>query len=301
MAEFDFVVDTTPMAETVSSVSNHVTATTAAVVAMQTAVIASEKASAKKICNNVDAGFHSLIRSQLSMKISVAYTEMQAKLALLLEYSKTLRKTRDRMESDFNRVKRQYSQIFKGLDKALANRISQLDKNAVAISGTRQKTILGMFEHHIPEVVVTSGEVDNTKQKIAVSRIKEKTAGSLDNLSGKVSENQLYRSLMDTMLDDSSTEKMTQEYIPVIYSSKQSSLVEDSYVLSLNFPDYLSEQAKNSISLNILNREDLFKDDKKSDFEKSTISDEFQSLISSSAVDRRVAEQMMRLFRQGGC
>lgn len=113
MAEFDFVVDTTPMAETVSSVSNHVTATTAAVVAMQTAVIASEKASAKKICNNVDAGFHSIIRSQLSMKISVAYTEMQAKLALLLEYSKTLRKTRDRMESDFNRVKRQYSQIFK--------------------------------------------------------------------------------------------------------------------------------------------------------------------------------------------
>lgn len=87
----------------------------------------------------------------------------------------------------------------------------------------------------------------------------------------------------------------------MIYSSKQSSLVEDSYVLSLNFPDYLSEQAKNSISLNILNREDLFKDDKKSDFEKSTISDEFQSLISSSAVDRRVAEQMMRLFRQGGC
>ena len=301
MAEFDFVVDTTPMAETVSSVSNHVTATTAAVVAMQTAVIASEKASAKKICNNVDAGFHSLIRSQLSMKISVAYTEMQAKLALLLEYSKTLRKTRDRMESDFNRVKRQYSQIFKGLDKALANRISQLDKNAVAISGTRQKTILGMFEHHIPEVIVTSVEVDNTKQKIAVSRIKEKTAGSLDNLAGKVSENQLYRSLMDTMLDDSSTEKTTQEYIPVIYSSKQSSLVEDSYVLSLNFPDYLSEQVKNSISLNILNREDLFKDDKKSDFEKSTISDEFQSLISSSAVDRRVAEQMMRLFRQGGC
>lgn len=48
MAEFDFVVDTTPMAETVSSVSNHVTATTAAVVAMQAAVIASEKASAKK-------------------------------------------------------------------------------------------------------------------------------------------------------------------------------------------------------------------------------------------------------------
>ncbi|MGN0699271.1 MAG: hypothetical protein ACI4JV_11040 [Ruminiclostridium sp.] len=301
MADFDFVVDTTPMAETVSSVSNHVTATTTAVVAMQAAVIASEKASANKICNNVDAGFHSLIRSQLSMKTSVAYTEMQAKLALLLEYSKTLRKTRDRMEADFNRVKRQYSQIFKGLDKALSNRISQLDKSAVAISNTREKTILGMFEHHVPEVVVTSGEVDYSKQKIAVSRIKEKTATSLNNLSGKVSENTAYRSLMDSMLEKTGTEKEKQEYIPVIYSSKQSSLVRDSYVLSLNFPDYLPEQAKNNISLNILNNGELFSSDDKNDYEKNAVSDEFQSLVSSSSLDPRVAQQMMALFQQGGC
>lgn len=301
MADFDFVVDTTPMAETVSSVSNHVTATTTAVVAMQTAVIASEKASANKICNNVDAGFHSLIRSQLSMKTSVAYTEMQAKLALLLEYSKTLRKTRDRMEADFNRVKRQYSQIFKGLDKALSNRISQLDKSAVAISDTREKTILGMFEHHVPEVVVTSGEVDYSKQKIAVSRIKEKTETSLNNLSGKVSENTAYRSLMDSMLEKTGTEKEKQEYIPVIYSSKQSSLVRDSYVLSLNFPDYLPEQAKNNISLNILNNGELFSSDDKNDYEKNAVSDEFQSLVSSSSLDPRVAQQMMALFQQGGC
>lgn len=51
------------------------------------------------------------------MKISVAYTEMQAKLALLLEYSKTLRKTRDRMESDFNRVKDSIPRFSKVLTK----------------------------------------------------------------------------------------------------------------------------------------------------------------------------------------
>lgn len=301
MADFDFVVDTTPMAETVSTVSNHVTATTTAVVAMQAAVIASEKASADKICKNVDVGFHSLIRSQLSMKLSVAYTEMQAKLALLLEYSKTLRKTKERMEADFNRVKRQYSQIFKGLDKSLANRISQLDKNAVAINTSREKMIEGMFEHHVPEVIVTSNEVDCSKQKIAVSRLKEKTVNSLNNLAGKVSENTEYKSLMDSMLEKDTIETEKLEYIPVVYSSKQSSLVRDSYVLSLNFPDYLSEQVKNSISLNMLNNGELFASGNKSDYEKNAVSEEFMSLISSSTLNQRVAEQMMNLFQQGGC
>ena len=301
MADFDFIVDTKPMADTVSTVSNHVKTTTAAVVAMQAAVIASEKASADKICKNVDVGFHSLIRSQLSMKMSIAYTEMQAKLALLLEYSKTLRKTQERMENDYHRVKRQYSQIFTGLDKALSNRVSQLDQNAVSISETRKKMILGMFEHHVPETIVTSTEVDCSKQRLAASRIKEKTSRSLDNLSGKVSENMAYRSLMDTMLEKDSDGVRQEEYVPIVYSSKQSSLVEDSYVLSLNFPEYLSEQIQNSISLNILNRSELFSGDQKTDFEKKTISDEFQALVSSAGLEPRVAEQMMKLFQQGGC
>ena len=107
MADFNFVVDTNPMADSVNQVSNHLTATTAAVVAMQTAVIASEKRSADKICANVDKGFYNLIRSQISMKLSVCYTEMQAKLALLMEYGKTLSKTQERMEGDYNRVKGQ--------------------------------------------------------------------------------------------------------------------------------------------------------------------------------------------------
>lgn len=139
MADFNIVVDTAPMAESVDAVSGHLTATTAAVVAMQTAVIASEKRAADKICADVDKGFFNLIRSQISMKLSVCYTEMQAKLALLMEYNKTLTRTQERMEGDFNRVRGQYRHIFKGLDKALSNRISQLDKDAVGIAEARKR------------------------------------------------------------------------------------------------------------------------------------------------------------------
>lgn len=301
MADFNIIVDTNPMAESVNKVSNHLTATTAAVVAMQTAVIASEKKSADKICANVDKGFYNLIRSQISMKLSVCYTEMQTKLALLMEYAKTLSKTKDRMEGDFNRVKGQYLHIFKGLDKALSNRISQLDKAPVSISETRKKVVLGMLERHVPEAVVTSAEVDLSDQRIAASRIKNKTNHSLDFLADKVRENRMYKLLMESMLDKTSSEKRVDEYIPVIYASKQSTLVTDTYVFSLHYPDYLPEQIKNTIDLTILNREDIFADDRKDDFEKKTVSDEFRALVASSSLDQRVAEQMMRLFQSGGC
>lgn len=301
MADFNFVVDTNPMADSVNNVSNHLAATTAAVVAMQTAVIASEKQSANKICANVDKGFYNLIHSQVSMKLSVCYTEMQAKLALLLEYGKTLNKTQERMEGDFNRVRGQYKHIFKGLDKALSNRISQLDKETVGISEARKKVIMGMFERHVPEAVVTSAEVDSSDQKIVTSRIKDKTNHSLDFLANKVSENRLYKLLMESMLDNTNSEIRQKEYIPVIYTSKQSSLVTDTYVFSLHYPEYLPEQIKNSIGLNILNQDEICANDQKDDFERKTISEEFQSLVASSSLDQRVAEQMMRLFQIGGC
>lgn len=301
MADFDFVVDTNPMAASVNDVSNHVTATTAAVVAMQAAVIASEKQSADKICSNVDKGFFNLIRSQVSMKLSVCYTEMQAKLALLLEYGKTLNKTKERMEGDYNRVKGQYSHIFKGLDKALSNRIAQLDKDAVGIAETRKKVTLGMFERHVPETVVTSSEVDSLDQKIVTSRIKDKTNHSLDFLANKVSENHVYKSLMDSMLDRTSTEVKQQEYIPVVFASKQSTLVTDTYVFSLHLPEYLPDQIRSSISLNILNQQEICAAAGKEDFERKSICDEYRALVASSALDPRVAEKMMQLFQLGGC
>ena len=65
MATFNYTVDTKPMAEEISSVSRHVNVTTGAVVAMQAAVIIAEEKAANHVCNNVNKGFYSLIRSQI--------------------------------------------------------------------------------------------------------------------------------------------------------------------------------------------------------------------------------------------
>lgn len=301
MANFNFTVDTTPMAQSVDSVSGHLAATTAAVVAMEAAVIASEKKAADKVCANVDKGFYNLVKSQISMKISACYTEMQAKLALLVEYAKTLSKMQERMEGDYSRVKGQYTHIFKSLDKALANRIAQLDKDPVSISDTRKKLIAGMFERNVSETIVTSAEVSSSNQQIAASRIKNKTNHSLDFLVNKVSENQAYKQLAESMLDSRVSEMKQEEYIPVIYASKQSSLVTDKYVFDLYYPEYLTEQIRNSIGLNVLNQEEMYINAHKDDFERKAVSDEFQSLVASSSLSQRVAEKMLQMFELGGC
>ena len=57
MANFNFTVDTKPMADSIDGVAHHVDGTTAAVVAMQTAVVIAEQKGAEKICNNVNFGF----------------------------------------------------------------------------------------------------------------------------------------------------------------------------------------------------------------------------------------------------
>lgn len=301
MADFNFTVDTTPMAQSVDSMSGHINATTAAVLAMEAAVIASEKQAADKVCANVDRGFYNLVKSQISMKVSTCYTEMQAKLALLVEYAKTLTKTKERMEGDYSRVRGQYTHIFRGLDKALANRIAQLDKDVVSISDTKKKLITDIFERNVSETVVTAAEVSSTNQQIAMSRIKDKTNHSLDFLANKVSENQAYKQLTESILDSTVSEMKQDEYVPVIYVSKQSSLVTDKYVLDLHYPEYLTEQIKNSIGLNILNQEEVYINAEKDDFERKAVSDEFQSLVASSSLDQRVAEKMMQMFRLGGC
>ena len=301
MANFDFVVDTKPMADSVNKVSNHVKATTAAVVAMQTAVIHSEKEAAKKVCENVDSGFYNLISSQISMKLATYFTEMNAKLALLMEYAKALGKSQSRMDNDFHRLKREYYKLFHGLDISLENRIAQLDTAAMKLADTREKVVFSKFLRDVPETMIVSDEVNAAEQEIVSARIKTKTSKALKFLGNKISENIDYVSLMDALMEKKSVEKEFETFIPVVYSSEQSMLLSDSYVMQLYFPEYLSEPVKNIVGLDILNRMEDIISAEISENEKQEIKKEFCNLASTSSMDTRVSKVMMELFERGGC
>ena len=123
-------VDTTPMAAEMQSVSNQVKGTTTAVVAMQSAVIAAEIKSAEKVCSNVNRGFFTMMRSQISQKIASKHSRVEALLMQLGQQKRQLVGIKTNMEREYERIVARYHRIFTSINKELEIRISQkMSKN----------------------------------------------------------------------------------------------------------------------------------------------------------------------------
>lgn len=301
MAErFDFVVDTSPMAVSVNDISGHVNATTAAVVALEAAVIKSEKEAADEISAKVDRGFYDLIQSQISTKKATYFTEMNAKLALLIEFSKALSQSKTRMESDFFRLKREYYKIFHGLDKALENRIRQLDKNAMRIADIRANLISGHFIKDVAKTEVAVREISNTRQLALTARLKNKTEKALSSLQYKACENDSYKACMESVMDNKSIEQTRDEYVPVVYSYEQSMVMKESFVIKLTFPKFISDKSRSYMEVSIMEQMENIDKTPKGEKEIREIRDEFNNLVASSPIDERTASIMMKLFENGG-
>ena len=90
MARIDCVVDTQPMAEEIKSVSHQINDTTTAVVAMKAAIVLAEQQAADMVCRNVNKGFYTLMRSQISQKIAKLQSEVDSQLMQLNTQRKQL-------------------------------------------------------------------------------------------------------------------------------------------------------------------------------------------------------------------
>src|ERR1700761_9467443 len=130
MASFSYTVDTAPMAAEMHNVTRHVDGTTTAVVAMQVAVIQAENLAADHICANVNRGFYSLIRSQISQKIARLQSEVDSHLTQLRMQSQAIGGIRTRMERDYHMISGRYLKLFNSLNNNLKSRIFELDRPA---------------------------------------------------------------------------------------------------------------------------------------------------------------------------
>lgn len=116
------------MANELSSMSRHVDGTTTAVVAMKAAVIKAETDAANHLVTNVNRGFFSLIHSQISQKVAKAQAEVESILMQLNQQRKSLNRIHDELEHDYNMLCARYGKIFNGLNRALRERISAIDR-----------------------------------------------------------------------------------------------------------------------------------------------------------------------------
>ena len=127
MANFNFTVDTSPMASEMQSVSHGVNRVSGAVVAMQAAVIAAEKEGAEHVCQNVNKGFYSLMHSQISQKIAQLTSTVEAKLLELGQYAAALKNIQSHMTTDYNMISGRYTKLFKSINNNLEARVAELD------------------------------------------------------------------------------------------------------------------------------------------------------------------------------
>lgn len=217
MATFNYTVDTKPMAEEMRSVSKHVTATTGAVVAMQAAVVIAEAKAAEHVCANVNRGFYSLIRSQISQKMAKLQSEVDSHLIQLLQQKKALLSIKARMQKDYNMISSRYIKLFNGLNSNLKQRVFELDKPTIDFAikeidkiGNRSKYLSAM---------VPLGQIEalNASQKIISSNIKFRGQNVIHSMNTFLHEMNNQKKLTDQILiKDGRIESSAKVYSPVV-------------------------------------------------------------------------------------
>ena len=298
MANFNIVVDTNPMAQSIDNVSYAVSNTTLAVGAMETAVIEAERQAAQRITDNVDRGFYSLIQSKLSSKLAEYYTEMNAKVALLMEISKTLASIETRMEKDVNRLKAGYYKTFQGLDKDLDNRISQLDKPTVGLAAARDNLIYHKNTLDVPHVIYANEEIGKARQLALTARLNSKTDKAIYNMTNSVQNNMDFNKKMKSMISDEGVNEENALCVPVIYVEEESYVLDDSKVSMLFVPEYVDKTIKEDIESKMEKMTDELVGNN-DDLSKSEIKKEFENLVMTNETDQEVIKKMMELFERG--
>jgi hypothetical protein len=177
VADFSFTVETEEMAVALESVAPHVDGATAAVISMQTAVVIAERHAAEDICANVNRGFFSLIRSQISQKIAICRSQVDARLLELRDQALKLSSVKITMQRDFQMIAARYTKLFKSLDIALFSRIHEQDtplldlvqKDVMRLTG-RTQTLQASIPVHQLESVSTCQQIVATVTKAEASQ-----------------------------------------------------------------------------------------------------------------------------------
>lgn len=179
MANFRFVVDTEEMADAVHEVSPHVDGATAAVVAMKVSVIEAEREAAESICDHVNRGFHTLIRSQISQKIAAIRSQIDARLLELRDQARKMLDCKKVMMRDFQMIAARNNKLFQSLDAALLHRVGEVDKPAVDLARQELGRIRRRYENSQAVLPIHQLETVASTQLIAASRTKTSAFGAI--------------------------------------------------------------------------------------------------------------------------
>ena len=170
------------MAQTVGTVSTHVNGTTAAVVAMKAAVVQAEKEGADHVCEKVNKGFYTLIRSQISQKIATLRSEVDSQLMRLNQQRKQLTAIRQRMERDYQMICGRYLKLFTTINKNLEQRIAELDRPVMDLAESEADKVTNRASRLTADIPLGQSESVRTAQVVSASNLKFKALKAIETI-----------------------------------------------------------------------------------------------------------------------
>jgi hypothetical protein len=202
MSHFTFTVETGEMASALHGVAPHVDGATAAVVAMQSAVIVAEQRAADNICENVNRGFFSLIRSQISQKMAAYRSQVVARLLELRDQSAKLTSVKNTMQRDFQMITARYTKLFQSLDAALFSRIHEVDQLIVDLVQKDVKRLCRRSQGLQASLPVNQLESVRSSQLIAASETKANAHSAIAAMNRFIADSNLQNQLTMSILGD---------------------------------------------------------------------------------------------------
>jgi hypothetical protein len=280
------------MAAELQSVSNHVKGTTAAVVTMQTAVIAAENKGANKVCSNVNRGFFTLMRSQISQKIANKQSRVEALIMQLGQQKRQLLSMKTNMEREYGRIAERYLRIFTSVNKELESRIRQIDQPVFELVNKHMMTSSNRMNALSGWVTTSQAEGITQSQQILVSKMKHNAQVALEQSTEFLSQIGEQRVLTGKVLisNPMGNESKTCQIPVVIWET----LNDNSGIprTEVNTPEALAKIHSDQINNVIRESETLPWGEDQS----SMVAEEFMSIVDSSASTPRVKDMIKKMF-----
>lgn len=294
MARIDCLLDTKPMAHEISSISNHIKGTTAAVVAMQTAVVLAEQKAADQVCSNVNKGFYTMMRSQISQKIATLQSQVDSFLMQLNAQRKQLLAIKKQMERDYNMLCSRYLKLFNGLNQNLHQRVFELDKPTINFAVREVERISNRTKYLTATVPLSQVESLSDSQKILASNVKYRGAKVIESMKNFLSSSIEQKKITDKVLLEGNTQSenlvtpvLISEYCFDKYGTKNLTIWISNTLLS----PQAQTAVKNTLGqqLETLSWVNHTETDKE-------IKSEFSKLVSKSTSSQRVKDMTLKLF-----
>lgn len=294
MTNIDCVVDTKPMANEISKVSKNVAGTTTAVVAMQTAVVAAEKKAANHVCENVNRGFYTMIRSQISQKMAKLQSDVDSHLMKLNQQQKQLLAIKSRMERDYNNISNRYGKLFNTLNKNLKQRVFELDKPTIKFAVKEIDQISNRTKYLSATVPVSQNESLTMSQKIMASNIKLRGSEVIDSMSDFLVGMAEQKMLTERILLSELNNDNAQLAVPVVIQEKNYDSMSKNIEVTVNSNE-LSKQTQSAIKNAVTFNVDNYNWESSQEV-NAEIKSEFSKLLANNNASRRVKELTNKLF-----